>query len=163
MLIERLCSRHNRAEFACGEETLDRYFRQQAGQDAGRNLGVTYVAVESGQSGDVLGYYTLATGCVQPENVPEKHIPPRRAVPVILLGRLAVAKSAQGRRIGETLLMDALRRCEELSQRAGMFAVVVDALHDRARDFYLRYGFAELGDSPLHLYMTIKDIRKLNL
>jgi GNAT superfamily N-acetyltransferase len=163
VVIERLAPSHDRAAFGCGEESLDRYLQQQARQDSDRGLAVTYVALEQPGAAAILGYYTLSVSCVQPEIVPEKRVPPKRAVPVVLLGRLAVDRSAQGRRLGEILLMDALRRSTELSERIGSFAVVVDALHDKARSFYLRYGFRELGDSTLHLYMTMKDIRKLGI
>ena len=163
MVIERLASRHDRPAFACGEELLDVYLKQQAGQDADRNLAATYVAVEKPGDSKILGYYTLAMSCVRPETVPEKRIPPKRAVPVVLLGRLAVDQTAQGMKLGEILLMDTLRRSEEFSRKIGSFAVVVDALHDKARAFYLRYGFRELGDSQLHLYLTMKDVRKLGL
>jgi GNAT superfamily N-acetyltransferase len=163
VVIERLGPNHDRQSFTCGEEMLDKYLRQQAGQDAGRGLAVTYVAVEGSGESAILGYYTLTMSCVQPEIMPEKRVPPKRAVPVVLLGRLAVSQNAQGRGLGEILLMDALRRSERLSAKIGSFAVVVDVLHEKARNFYLRYGFRELGDSPLHLYVTMKDIRKLGL
>jgi len=163
VVIERLSPGHDRAAFACGEESLDRYLREQAGQDMDRNLAVTYVAVEESGSPIILGYYTLVMSCVRPETVPEKRIPPKRAVPVVLLGRLAVSVNAQGKGLGEILLMDALRRSEALSQKIGSFAVVVDALHEKARAFYLRYGFRELGDSRMRLYMTVKDIGRLAL
>ena len=163
MVIQRLGPHHDRAAFACGEEALDRYLRQQARQDADRSLGVTYVATERQGDPAILGYYTLTMSCLQPETVPEKRIPPKRAVPTVLLGRLAVGQNAQGRGLGEILLMDALRRSVALSERVGSFAVVVDALHEKARSFYLRYGFRELGDGRLHLYLTINDIKKMDL
>lgn len=160
---ERLGSHHGREAFACGEEALDRYLHQQARQDADRNLGVTYVAAEQPGDAAIHGYYTLTMSCVQPETVPEKRVPPKRAVPVVLLGRFAVDQGSQGRGLGEILLMDALRRSCELSEKIGSFAVVVDALYENARGFYLRYGFRELSDSPLHLYLTVKDIKKMGL
>jgi GNAT superfamily N-acetyltransferase len=72
-----------------------------------------------------------------------------------LLARLAVDKSAQGLRLGETLLLDALQRSLDLSQRLGIHAVEVDAIDETAAAFYAKYGFSPLIDDPPHLYVPI--------
>lgn len=90
-------------------------------------------------------------------------MPPECKVPIALLGRLAVDKSAQGQGLGERLLFDALFRAQQVASQMGTFALVVDALNDQAAQFYLRYGFKTLADDPRHLYLSIKEIRKLNL
>jgi predicted N-acetyltransferase YhbS len=92
-----------------------------------------------------------------PENVP------RHPVPVILLARLAVDLGARGQGIGRVLLVDALRRSLAIAEQLGVFAVVVDAIDDQARDFYLKFDFRELTDDRMHLYLPIKFIRKLNI
>ena len=80
---------------------------------------------------------------------------PRHPVPVVLLARLAVDRIAQGTRLGEGLLLDALQRALDLSSGLGVHAVEVHALDDRAADFYRKYGFIPLVDDPLHLYLPI--------
>ncbi len=163
MIIRRLASIHDRSSFDCGEESLNRFIRRFARQDADRCLGVTFVAIEAFGESRILGYYTLATGQVEPNIVLDEKLPTHRSVPVILLGRLAVDKSCQGRHLGELLLMDALTRSLIVSEEVGVFAVVVDALHDQARHFYSRYGFKSLSDDPLHLFISMGEIKKLNL
>ncbi len=83
-------------------------------------------------------------------------------VPVVLLGRLAVGQSHQGKD-SASLLIDALRRAMHLSEHVGIRAVAVDAIDDTAKSFYLKFGFRSLLDDPRHLIMPIHEIRKLKL
>lgn len=158
--IERLSSSHIRDSFDCGEPALDEYLRRYAGQHDRKGLGRTYVAVERGSS-VVKGYYTIASGAVSFEVVPENL--PRYPVPVVLLARLAVDRTARGQGLGAMLLVHALKRAQDISEHLGVHAVVVDALNDSARAFYLKYGFSALSDDPLHLFLSMKKIRQLGL
>ena len=83
--------------------------------------------------------------------------------PIVLLGRLAVDQSTQGRGLGARLLIDALRRAQLVADQLGIYAVAVEAINDRAQHFYLKFGFKPLRDDRLHLYLPLKVIRKLNL
>lgn len=74
------------------------------------------------------------------------------------MGRLAVDKNSQGRGSGELLLLDALKRSALLAEHLGIYAVVVDALNEKAQGFYQKYGFAETADDPMRLYLPIKKI-----
>lgn len=120
------------------------------------------MAVPPGES-RVVGYYTLAAGAVVFEHLPtdaSKKLP-KHPVPVVLLARLAVDQSFQGKGLGERLLLDALQRSLDLSAGLGVHAVEVDALDDAAAAFYRKYGFTPLLDDPLHLYLpivTVEDI-----
>lgn len=163
MVIQPLTRAHDRAGFNCGEESLNRFLRDFARQDADRDLGVTFVAVEAPETAAILGYYTLTMSEVTRAVVPQKSLPSERPIPVALLGRLAVDVRRQGSGLGERLLFDALYRVQQVSAQMGTFAVVVDALSENARRFYLRYGFKPLEDDPLHLYLTLKEIRKMGL
>jgi GNAT superfamily N-acetyltransferase len=161
--IEVLRKEHIRDGFECGKPSLDRFLKQQARQHDERHLGRTFVLVED-DSLTVLGYYTLATGKVGFENLPDtKKLPPHIPIPVILLGRLAVDSRQKGRHLGELLLMHALWRAQQVGKQVGVYAVEVDALDEEARGFYLKYGFTSLQDDPLHLYLPIKTIEALNL
>jgi ribosomal protein S18 acetylase RimI-like enzyme len=84
-------------------------------------------------------------------------------VPVAHLGRLAVDRSAQGQGLGEHLLLDALWRIGRVERELGIHAVEVVAIDERARRFYVKYGFTELRDDPHHLFMAMKTVRKLGL
>lgn len=96
--------------------------------------------------GQVVGYYALATGAVALANATgsvRRNMPD--PIPVLVLGRLAVDHQAQGIKLGAALLKDAVNRAMAVSENAGVRALLVHALHERARDFYLKYGF---GPSP---------------
>ena len=160
MIIEPLSSAHDRSSFDCGEPSLNTYLRQYARQNDEKGLGRTYIAVEPGQT-RVEGYYTISTGAVTFEQVPEKL--PRYPIPVVHLGRLAVDLRSQGKGLGEILLIDALKRVALASEQLGIYAVEVRALNDSARRFYLKYGFTPLLDDELHLYLSMKTIRRLKL
>ncbi len=147
-IIEKLSSHHDRDAFDCGVEELNVYLQKYSGQHERKGIGRTYVAVEKGEA-RVLGYYSISSGAVAFETVPENL--PRYPVPVALIGRLAVDQSARGRGMGETLLMHALQSAQRASDIVGIYAVVVDALDHRAKTFYLKYGFNELKDDQLHL------------
>ncbi len=163
-LIARLDPGHDRSSFECGHAVLDDWLRQRAGQFDRRDLAHTYVAVRRGEQ-KVLGYYAISTHGVRREDLPDDQAKglPRIDVPVVLLGRLAVDRSAQGCGLGCLLLMDALRRIELLADEVGIRAVEVNAIDDAARNFYLKFGFMPLLDEPGHLFLPMPAIRKLGL
>lgn len=160
--IERLGPQHDRAAFDCGKGKLNVYIRTLAGQHDKRNIGRTFVAVEQGTA-RVWGFYTLASSAVAFERMPAEERLPRYPVPVIKLAQLAVDAAAQGKGLGEQLLMDALARAERVARDAAVFAVEVDVLEDDAIAFYTRYGFRQLKDDARHVYLSLKMIARLNL
>lgn len=160
--IERLDRTHLRDRFDSGQPALDQILRTLVSQYEKRNLGRTYVAVR-GDDRTVLGYYTIASGAVAFEHLPPEAARrlPRHPIPVVLLARLAVDRSAQGQRLGEALLLDALARAVDLSTSLGVHAVVVDAIGERAKAFYQRYQFQALLDDGLRLFLPIGTVAAL--
>ena len=161
--IEILSNHHNKDAFDCEEESLNKYLKQQALQDMKRQIGMTHVAVYMDDSSRIVGYYTLAMSSVAPGIMPEKKLPSQMPLPAVLLGRLAVDATFKGHGLGEYLLMDALARSQRVAlSDVGAVAVVVDALHS-AVEFYGKYGFQQLSDDKLHLYLSMRTIRKFGL
>lgn len=160
LTIERLEAGHDRSLFDCGVAELNAYLQKYSGQHDRKGVGRTYVAIEAGDK-QVLGYYTIASGAVAFDLVPENL--PHHPVPVVLIGRLAVDLTRRGSGMGELLLMHALRLTQRAADLLGIYAVVVDALDEQAKSFYLRYGFSELADDRLHLYLPTKVIKQLGL
>jgi len=157
--IEPLDRHHVRERFDCGVQPLDNFLRALVSQYEKRNLGRTYVAVRDDDP-QVLGYYTISSGAIAFETLPPEGAKklPRHPVPVVLIARLAVDLSAQGQRLGEKLLIDALARSVDLSEKLGIHAVVVDAIDEKAKAFYEKYRFMELQDGKLHLYLPVATI-----
>ena len=160
--VERIARSQDRASFECGLAELDEFLRKYARQNDEAGLGTTFVSQKPGQV-RVLGYYTLRAGTISRDQFPpdETRRLPRYPVPVVHLARLAVDRATQGQRLGEFLLMDALRRALTVSKSVGAYAVEVIAINDNARAFYLKYDFSAVPGDPLHLYIGMKRVAKL--
>jgi ribosomal protein S18 acetylase RimI-like enzyme len=141
---------HDRREFSCGVESLDRYLATQAGQDVRRKANAVFVASPHDEPTRVLGYYTLCAMTISQGDVPEaarKHVPRYPLVSSTLIGRLAVDKDQQGQRLGSILLADALKRAFVSADTVGSSMVIVDALDEPTAGFYTAHGFVRLPDS----------------
>jgi predicted N-acetyltransferase YhbS len=79
----------------------------------------------------------------------------------MLLARLAVATSWQGKGLGSGLLKDAMLRTLQAADIAGIRAMAVHANDDDARAFYERFGFVPASTDPYHLFVLIKDVRAI--
>jgi GNAT superfamily N-acetyltransferase len=135
-------------------EALDRYFREQAGEDVRRRATACFVAREIATD-RAAGFYTLAAGGVLPAQMPArlvKRLPRYPLVPVARLGRLAVALAWHGRKLGGALLWDAVERAQR--SEAAVYALVVDAKDEQAENFYLHHGFA-FGGTPGALILPL--------
>jgi GNAT superfamily N-acetyltransferase len=114
----------------------------------------------------VFGYYAISTYQLETETLPrraKKGLPTRMPLPAVLLGKLAVDRATQGQKLGSLLLMDALRRVQHLAGQVGIRLVIVDAIDESARRFYLHYRFESLEDNPDRLFMSVSVIRQLGL
>ncbi len=141
--------------FACSEPELDAWLMRRAYANQLSGASRTFVVVDTQQA--VVGYYALAVGAVSHQvataavrrNMPDP-------VPVMVLARLAVDQRAQGIKLGASLLQDAVKRCAMVSQHAGIRAVLVHALHDRAKQFYEHYGFQASAVHPMTLFLRLQ-------
>jgi GNAT superfamily N-acetyltransferase len=161
--IEALAPHHDRNSFTCGADSLDRYFRTQAGQDIRRKANGVFVLVEPERPAAVLGYYTLCATGLPAGDIPvaaRKHVPRYPVVAAILIGRLAVSKPRQGPRLGAVLLADGVRRAYAGATIIGASMLVVDAIDARAAAFYEGHGFVRLPDS-LRLMLPMEVIKRL--
>jgi GNAT superfamily N-acetyltransferase len=161
--IEPLGSHHVRTGFDCGEPSLSEWLRQQASQFVSRDLAKVYVLVGAGDP-LVRGYYAISTCQVRFEQLPSAHskgLPRKLGIPAALIGKLAVDRSLQGQKLGGVLLLDALSRIRNLSETIGIRAIVVDAIDQRACDFYLHHEFIAFADDPNRLFTPLSIVRKL--
>jgi len=160
VVIEPLARHHDRQSFRCGVEALDRYLKRQARQDIARRISRVFIARDPAQETRMLGYYTLSGLSIDlsalPDSVARKL--PRHPIPAALLGRLAVDLDARGRGIGRLLLANAIRRTLSVSDQIAIHAMVVDAIDQRAVDFYRRHGFAPLLSGERRLFLPLKSV-----
>lgn len=158
--IEPLGKHHDRAAFSCGVEILDRYFKQQAGQESRRHVANCFVGVHQ-EAKTVGGYYTLSATSIVFDSLPDgfrKKLPRYPEVPAALLGRLAVDLHHRGRGLGEILLLDAMR--QTLHSGLAAAVLVVDPKDDNSAKFYYHYGFLDIGPGRSRLYMPVSEIEK---
>jgi len=154
---------HNRAAFSSGIESLDRYLREQASQDARKRAAAPFVLLTADNR--IAGYYTLSATIILAGDLPAETVkklkwPRYPQLPATLIGRLARDLTFRGQNIGELLLMDALKRAWS-NREIGSLAVIVDAKDEGARQFYARYGFLAFPDTPSRMYLPMKTIGKL--
>ena len=149
-----LVASHIISEFDCGEASLDDWLKRRALINQVSGASRTFVVTD--QDNRVCGYYALAAGAVAHQlatgavrrNMPDP-------IPVLILARLAVDHRAQGIKLGAGLLRDAVNRAESVAQNAGVRALVVHALNEKARAFYEYYGFSISPIHPLTLMLRL--------
>ena len=133
---------------------LDDWLRKRALGNQASGASRTFVVTDA--SGRVMGYYALAAGAVAHEiatSAVRRNMPD--PVPVLVLGRLAVDRQAQGMKLGAALLQDAFMRAIGVSADAGIRALLVHALSERAKQFYVHYGFQASTLHPMTLMMRL--------
>ena len=156
--VEKLQAIHDLDSFDCGREALDRFLIRYAFQNQRTGASQTYLAFADEE---VVGYYTLVVGQVEYSDAPERLTKglARHPVPIMLLARLAVATSWQGKGLGSGLLKDAMLRTLQAADIAGIRAFAVHAKDDEAKSFYQRFDFTVSPSDPYHLFRLLKDIR----
>lgn len=149
-----ISTNHNFEEFLCGNNTLDHWLKRYALKNENTGASRTFVVCNGN---NVVGYYALATGAVDQIDVPGKvrrNMPD--PIPVIVLGRLAVDKNWQNQKLGEDLLQDAIKRTINASLEVGIKALLVHAISEKAKMFYLNRGFIESPTNKLTLMLPLK-------
>jgi GNAT superfamily N-acetyltransferase len=153
-----LAATHFSDGFECGETVLDEWLKRRAMINQLSGASRTFVVVD--HDGRIYGYYTMAAGAVSHQmatssvrrNMPDP-------IPVMVLARLAVDYRAQGIKLGGSLLQDAVNRAVMVSQNAGVRALLVHALHNRAKEFYEHYGFQESPQHPMTLMLRLNTVK----
>ena len=146
---------HDIDHFDCGVAALDDWLKRRARRNEVGGASRTFVTCRGRR---VVGYYSLAAGSVLRDaatgktrrNMPDP-------VPVVIVGRLAVDKSAQGHHVDADLLRDAVLRIVGAAETVGARAILVHALSESAKSFYERHGFGASPVEPMTLMITVED------
>jgi GNAT superfamily N-acetyltransferase len=147
------------ANFDSGESSLNEWLKKRAFKN--HVVGASRCFVLCADAA-VIGYYSLSAGAISHEAAPKamrRNMP--NPLPVLLLGRLAVDKRYHNQGVGQALLRDAMIRAVNVAGDAGVFALLVHALSDQAKQFYLSRGFVESPLQPMTLFMTIETVRSI--
>ncbi|EJL4155298.1 GNAT family N-acetyltransferase [Escherichia coli] len=156
---EPLMARHQFTSFCSGVETMDNWLKQRALKNQLAGASRTFVSCDT--YSNVLAYYSLASSAVETyvatgrfrRNMPEP-------IPVVVLGRLAIDKSLQGQGIGRAMVRDAGLRVLQAAEVIGIRGMLVHALSDQAREFYLRVGFEPSPVDSMILMATLADLQE---
>lgn len=155
---EPLSSEHRLDDFKCGESVLDEWLRRRALSNQLTGGSRTFVVTD--QDKRVCGYYAMAAGAVAHQmatNAVRRNMPD--PIPVMVLARFAVDKRVQGMHLGAALLQDAVNRAVAVSLNAGVRALLVHALNDRAKQFYEHYGFQVSPVHPMTLMLRLGTVK----
>jgi len=151
-----LAQHHSNVSFDCGSSSLDHWLQQRALANQQSGATRTFVVCNGGA---VMAYVALATGAVAVASAPgrfRRNMPD--PIPVVVLARLAVCRSVQGRGIARALLADAFERVLQASAQIGVRGIVVHAASDQARSFYLHMGFDPSPIDPDTLLIRLSDV-----
>lgn len=154
---EPLDDRHILDGFDSGVASLDEWLRRRARPNQVEGASRTYVTCDANR---VVGYYALASGSISTNeavgrlrrNMPDP-------IPVVVLGRLAVDRRCQGRRLGRALIRDAARRVLAVAGEIGVRGMIAHAISEEARTFYLSLGFLPSPTHDMTLMIPIGDLR----
>ena len=154
---EPIGKHQDRAGFDCGEPALNDFLRHHARKSHERGGAKTFVAVADADHRLVFGFYSLSPASVAYARTPDviRRGLARYEVPVFRLGRLAVARTAQGRGLGGQLLLLAGRRCLLAAEEVGGVALLIDAKNASVSRWYESYGAVPLLDQPLSLLLPL--------
>jgi len=158
---EPLAEVHELKDFFSGVASLDDWLKRRARANQVSAASRTFVVADNYQ---VVGYYALASGAIAVDssvgrfrrNMPDP-------IPVAVLGRLAVDRSQQGRGLGRALFRDCVLRVAHAADAIGIRGIVVHAISEQAKAFYLALGFDASPSEPMTLMVTLGDIRHLSI
>lgn len=149
-----LIQAHDCSGFDCGEPELNGWLKKRALSNQASGASRTFVLLD--MQGRVVAYYALSAGAISCRESPgavRRNMPD--PVPVMVLGRLAVDVSHQGKRLGSALLKDAFLRTVTVAENVGVRALLVHALNEPAKQFYLQHGFTPSPVNPLILMLRL--------
>jgi len=161
LCIEPLTKEHNRAEFDCGNQTLNHFLQKTARQHMDKGLSKTFVLIDKANSTTIIAYMSLVVCEVLADDIPHqwKNKYPRR-IPAAKLAKLAVSFNQQRKGYGETLLIDAMKKTLNASNTLGIAGLFVDAKHQYAQVYYHQFGFISLPNQLDNMFISLATIAK---
>lgn len=155
---EPLDGKHDLTDFVSGVDSLDDWLKRRARTSQASGASRTFVIADPER---VIGYYALASGAITTNssigrfrrNMPDP-------IPVVVLARLAIDRAWHGRGLGRALFRDGAQRVAHAADTIGIRGIVVHAISDHAKAFYLALGFEPSPIDPMTLMVTLTDIRR---
>jgi GNAT superfamily N-acetyltransferase len=148
--------------FKCGHRRLDNYIKKTALNNHVTGISTTWVAYIKSCTGavELIGFYCISMSEIKVEDFPSIYREglPKYPMPAMLIGQFAVQRAYQGQGLGKKLLFDALGRAIRLSEDIGIYAIRLEAIDDRAKNFYQKYGFTEYENNEKSLFLLMSTL-----
>ncbi len=154
---EPLTNSHSITDFSCGIASLDDWLKLRALDNQNTGATRTFVTCINNR---VVGYYALASGAISLQSALGKfrrNMP--NPIPVVILARLALDRSYQGQGLGRALFRDAGLRVVQAADTIGIRGIIVHAISEEVKNFYLALGFNPSPLEPMTLMITLNDLR----
>ncbi|MFG1520325.1 hypothetical protein [Halobacteriovorax sp. ZH1_bin.1] len=158
--LEKTTKVKARESFNSGKQSLDDYIKKFAKNASKKGVGQTHTLITETPL-KLIGYYTLSSLSIQKSLIAKLSSFPAPEIPGMLMARLAIDSSEQKKGFGKKILVHALTKIEQISVDAAIKIIVVDALDQEAKNYYLQFGFIEFDDEPMKLFMSIETVRKV--
>lgn len=155
---EPLAAHHTLTAFDCGEPSLNDWLRRRAAANQASGATRTFVCTDATRQ--AVAYYALASSAIAPAVAPgrfRRNMPD--PIPVVVLARLAIDRQHQGQGLGRALFQDAARRVIHAADAIGLRGLLVHALSEEAKAFYLKLGFDPSPLEPMTLMVTVADLK----
>jgi hypothetical protein len=152
---------HSIDDFHCGEGDIDRWLRRRARNNHDLGYSGTFVTTEISDD-VVVGFYCLSAASVSRKDLGDEEVgtDPPPYLPAVLLGRMGVSEQHKDRRMGTSLVKDAIVRTIVSSLHVGIRLMVVDAMNDGLVEWYQRFGFAPTEADPHGLVAITPSLRE---
>lgn len=145
--------KHNSTNFDCGTAALNNFLSQNASQYERIGASKTFVITDGDE---VYGFYSVSMSAVEPKIIDIRW--PKHTLPVLLVGRLAVDKSMQGKGFGRLLVADIFNKANNVAKIVGCTGVVVDAKDESAMKFYEQCAFKSSRENKFKMFIPMKNI-----
>lgn len=153
---EPLNAEHEFSNFDSGVASLDDWLKRRALQNQNSGASRTFVVCDAAQ---VVAFYALAASAIAPSAAPGKfkrNMPD--PIPVVVLGRLAICKTHHKQGLGRALFQDAAKRVIHAAHSIGVRGLLVHAISDEAKAFYLKLGLMPSPIDPMMLMTTVDEL-----
>jgi len=154
---EPLTAEHVLSGFDSGVASLDDWLTRRALPNQASGASRTFV-VRAAQA--VVAYCALTASAVAPDAVPgrfRRNMPD--PIPVVVLARLAITRNHQSRGLGRALFQNAATRVIQAADIIGVRGLLVHAISEDAKAFYIGLGLDPSPIEPMTLMTTVADLK----
>ncbi len=151
----KITANHDLTEFCCGNEVFDRWLVNTALKNQSSGASTTYVVCKQGTK-TVVGYFCLSAASIVRSDAPtriSRNQPD--PIPAMLLGRLAVDQQHRKIGMGRNLFVEAYKISLDAASLIGIRALLVHAINDEAKSFWMSLGFIVSPTNPLTLMLKL--------